>query len=62
MSTPSPIGSLILDSEDRARKKASQTHTSTAKDCGCQVTTSWFGPGGRSTKIEACSEHTPSRK
>lgn len=53
----SPIGSLILDSEERARKKASQSHTSTAKDCGCRVTTSWFGQGGRSVKIERCYDH-----
>ena len=61
--TASPIGTLILDSEVRAKKKATKAHTSTAA-CGCQVTTSWFTEASRTNKIERCTEHAldPNRK
>lgn len=61
MAGTSPIGRLITDAETRAKKKASQSHTST-EECGCQVTVSWFSDKSRANKIEACSEHTPPKE
>ena len=51
----SPVGSLILDAEKRAKKK-SGGHTSVAP-CGCQVVVTWFSETSRSNKIERCPEH-----
>lgn len=52
-----PIGGLIIDSEAKAKKKASGYHESTAP-CGCMVATSWFSENSRTTHIERCTEHT----
>lgn len=51
-----PVGLLILDAEQRAKKKASSVHTSTAP-CGCTVTVSWFSEHSRSNDIDRCPEH-----
>lgn len=61
--TETPIGTLILDSEARSKKKATKAHTSTSS-CGCQVSVSWFSEDSRSMKIERCSDHAldPKRK
>lgn len=59
----SPVGTLILDAEQRSAKKATKTHTSEAP-CGCQVTVAWFSEHSRSNAIERCTEHAldPNRK
>lgn len=63
MSGVTPVGGLILDSEQRAAKKASGFHVSEA-ECGCRVTTSFFSEVSRTNKIERCTEHAldPNRK
>lgn len=51
------IGTLILDAEAKAKKKAGRVHTSEA-ECHCQVTVSWLpGDHSRMVKIERCPEH-----
>lgn len=57
----SPVGSLILDAEARAKKKASRSHTSIGA-CGCEVTVTWFSENSRANKIEPCAEHRPQRR
>jgi hypothetical protein len=54
----SPIGALLIEAGEKAKKKATKVHTSTAKDCGCQVTVTWFSEKSTSNKIERCHLHS----
>lgn len=54
--TTDPIGSLYLDARDRAKEKASGSHTSTA-DCGCQVSVTWVSAGCSTYAPERCHLH-----
>lgn len=50
------IGTMIVQAEEIAKKKASKEHTVVAS-CGCQVRVHWFSANSRSYGIDRCSEH-----
>lgn len=56
----SPIGSLIVEAEKAAKKKANG-HTAVAKGCTCEVTVVWISQSSNRVSISRCVEHVLER-
>lgn len=55
-----PVGALMVDTEQRAKKKTSGTHTGSLP-CGCEVEVAWFSDTSRRVATKRCFLHEHKR-